>query len=163
MAALQCTAAREWWLTVSDVLVVTWDYVSDIFSTTYWTTVSNFNIPTFRCAVGMHKHCNFWCIKIFYVQDRNTRAFIPSLEPHILIKQEYHHCDKMLARVLFHICVIPQVLSTQWTMIVINRLRRSPLPLYFSKRGAYWDRLCRDVVGWLSRACTVAKRCILGL
>jgi len=33
--------------------------------------------------------------------------------------------------------------------------------LYFSKRGAYWDRLCRDVVGrwlvgWLSRACTVA-------
>ena len=36
--------------------------------------------------------------------------------------------------------------------------------LYFSKRGAYCDRLCRDVVGrWLSRACTVAKRCILGL
>ena len=40
--------------------------------------------------------------------------------------------------------------------------------LYFSKRGAYSDRLCRDVVGrwslvgWLSRACTVAKRCILG-
>jgi len=40
--------------------------------------------------------------------------------------------------------------------------------LYVSKRGAYWDRLCRDVVGWLvgrwsSRACTVAKRCIMGL
>ena len=35
--------------------------------------------------------------------------------------------------------------------------------LYFRKRGAYWDRLCRDVVGWLSRACTVAKQCILGL
>jgi len=36
--------------------------------------------------------------------------------------------------------------------------------LYFSKRGAYRDRMCRDVVGrWLSRACTVAKRCILGL
>ena len=36
--------------------------------------------------------------------------------------------------------------------------------LYVSKRGAYWDRLCRDIVGrWLSRACTVAKRCILGL
>jgi len=35
--------------------------------------------------------------------------------------------------------------------------------LYFSKRGAYWDRLCRDVVGWLSCTCTVAKRCILGL
>ena len=35
--------------------------------------------------------------------------------------------------------------------------------LYVSKRGAYWDRMCRDVVGWLSRACTVAKRCILGL
>ena len=35
--------------------------------------------------------------------------------------------------------------------------------LYFSKRGAYSDRLCRDVVGWLSRACTVAKECILGL
>jgi len=35
--------------------------------------------------------------------------------------------------------------------------------LYVSKRGAYWDRLCHDVVGRLSRACTVAKRCILGL
>ena len=41
--------------------------------------------------------------------------------------------------------------------------------LYVSKRGAYCDRLCRDIVGrwlvgrWLSRACTVAKRCILGL
>ena len=36
--------------------------------------------------------------------------------------------------------------------------------LYVSKRGAYSDRLCRDVVGrWLSRACTVAKWCILGL
>jgi len=40
--------------------------------------------------------------------------------------------------------------------------------LYFSKRGAYCDRLCHDVVGrwlvgWLSRACTVAKWCILGL
>ena len=36
--------------------------------------------------------------------------------------------------------------------------------LYVSKRDAYWDRLWRDVVGrWLSRACTVAKRCILGL
>jgi len=40
--------------------------------------------------------------------------------------------------------------------------------LYVSKRGAYWDRLCRDVVGrWLvgrlSRTCTVAKWCILVL
>ena len=42
----------------------------------------------------------------------------------------------------------------------INQLLSASL--YFSKRGAYWDRLCRDV-GWLSRACTVAKRCILGL
>jgi len=25
--------------------------------------------------------------------------------------------------------------------------------LYFSKRGAYWDRLCRDVVGWLVVGC----------
>jgi len=33
--------------------------------------------------------------------------------------------------------------------------------LYVSKRGAYWDKLCRDVVGWL--VVTVAKRCILGL
>jgi len=47
--------------------------------------------------------------------------------------------------------------------------------LYFSKRGTYWhipthtDLLTQGcvvtslVVGWLSRACTVAKRCILGL
>ena len=25
--------------------------------------------------------------------------------------------------------------------------------LYVSKRGAYWDRLCRDVVGWLVVGC----------
>jgi len=49
------------------------------------------------------------------------------------------------------------------------RYRFLSASLYVSKRGAYWDRLCRDVVGrwlvgrWLSRACTVAKRCILGL
>ena len=50
---------------------------------------------------------------------------------------------------------------SQWCMSFVQFLSAS---LYFSKRGAYWDRLCRDVVGrWLSRACTVAKRCILGL
>jgi len=57
------------------------------------------------------------------------------------------------------------------TPYVITYLTTSEMPpthflsasLYFSKRGAYWDRLCRDVFGWLSRACTVAKRCILGL
>ena len=37
-----------------------------------------------------------------------------------------------------------------------------------SKRVTSWDRLCRDVVGWLvvgwsSRTCTVARQCILGL
>jgi len=32
--------------------------------------------------------------------------------------------------------------------------------LYVSKRGAYWDRLCRDVVGCLSRACTVCGQSI---
>ena len=51
-----------------------------------------------------------------------------------------------------------------WRNIATTFLSAS---LYFSKRDAYWDRLCRDVVGrwlvgWLSRACTVAKRCILG-
>jgi len=40
--------------------------------------------------------------------------------------------------------------------------------LYVSKRGAYWDRLCRDwsLVGWLVVGCharALAKRCILGL
>jgi len=55
-----------------------------------------------------------------------------------------------------------------WT---VQRWVKNPFlsaSLYFSKRGAYWHRLCRDVVsrwslviGWLSRACTVAKRCIL--
>jgi len=54
--------------------------------------------------------------------------------------------------------------------IQVGQIKRGQLTflsasLYFSKRGAYWDRLCRDslVVGWLSGACTVAKRCILGL
>jgi len=61
-----------------------------------------------------------------------------------------------------------------YIQIIINLLLLLLLlsaSLYVSKRGAYWDRLCRDVVGrwlvgrwlvgWLSRACTVAKRCIL--
>ena len=65
------------------------------------------------------------------------------------------------------------IYSRQWltwifalTFFLCILLRAS---LYVSKRGAYWDRLCRDVVGrwlvgrWLSRACTVAKRCILCL
>jgi len=59
-----------------------------------------------------------------------------------------------------------------WLQLVIKfqrQVRFLSASLYVSKRGAYWDRLCRDVVGrwwlvgWLSRACTVAKRCILGL
>jgi len=41
------------------------------------------------------------------------------------IKEEYHHCDKKLARLLFRLCVMPHLLSAQRTMSVINRLRRS--------------------------------------
>jgi len=54
------------------------------------------------------------------------------------------------------------VVSFNGTKRRVEFLRAS---LYVSKRGAYWDRLCRDVVGrWLVvNACTVAKRCILGL
>ena len=52
------------------------------------------------------------------------------------------------------------VIVTTIVTIIIILLSAS---LYFRKRGAYWDRLCRDVVGWLSRACTVSKQCILGL
>ena len=59
----------------------------------------------------------------------------------------------------------PKIKSVQhYKIYVVSFLSAS---VYFSKRGAYWDRLCRDVVGrWLSRSCTpctVAKRCILGL
>ena len=50
-----------------------------------------------------------------------------------------------------------------WLLLCSMLLLLLSASLYFSKRDAYWDRLCRDVVGWLSRACTVAKRCILGL
>ena len=38
-------------------------------------------------------------------------------------------------------CVIG--LSLTWDLSFVSA------SLYVSKRGAYWDRLCRDVVGWL--------------
>jgi len=41
------------------------------------------------------------------------------------IKQEYRHCEKKLARLLFDFGVITKMLSTQQTMIVSNRFRRS--------------------------------------
>jgi len=55
-----------------------------------------------------------------------------------LTKQKYRHCDKKLARLLFDFHIIPQLLSTQRTMSVNNRLRRSHSidstcgPTYFS-------------------------------
>jgi len=40
--------------------------------------------------------------------------------------REYYHCGKKLTRLLFDFgIIIPQVLSTQWTMSVNNRLRQS--------------------------------------
>ena len=71
-----------------------------------------------------------------------------------------------------HLCRFPSKLVRSVTRIILYTMEVAvqqlyvflSASLYFSKRGAYWDRLCRDVVGhWLSRACTVAKRCILGL
>jgi len=66
---------------------------------------------------------------------------------------------------LFNFCIIFSSTSSSRTVLHINLVDMQFLSasLYFCKRGAYWDRLCRDVVGWLSRACTVAKRYILGL
>ena len=62
--------------------------------------------------------------------------------------------------VVFKLHGLRDVCFVSVTLLPLELLSTS---LYFSKRGAYWDRLCRDVVGWLSRACTVAKQCILGL
>ena len=63
------------------------------------------------------------------------------------------------------VALVSKILAIRaWLLMLILFLVLLSASLYFSKRGAYWDRLCRDVVGrWLSRACTVAKRCILGL
>ena len=42
--------------------------------------------------------------------------------------------------------------------VIHNRtLRILSASLYFSKRGAYWDRLCRDVVGRWSLVCCHAR------
>jgi len=43
----------------------------------------------------------------------------------MLQEQEYRHCYKKMARLLFHFRVIGQVLSSQRTMSVIITLRRS--------------------------------------
>ena len=66
-----------------------------------------------------------------------------------------------------HLMLLKQQLWLRTSVAVMKHCFLST-SLYVTKRGAYWDRLCRDVVGrwlvgWLSRACTVAKRCILGL
>ena len=59
---------------------------------------------------------------------------------------------------------LPEHIRRQSTPATFRRHLKTFLSASLSKRGAYWDRLCRDVVGcWSSRACTVAKRCILGL
>ena len=69
----------------------------------------------------------------------------------------------------FLMCTSMTSLSQSWPLtlcalhVLVLLLLLLSASLYVSKRGAYWDRLCRDVVGWLSRVCTVAKRCILGL
>jgi len=55
-------------------------------------------------------------------------------------------------RLVIDDCLAVIQLLGNWLAQFINFLSAS---LYFSKRGAYWDRLCRDVVGrWLSRVCT---------
>ena len=77
-----------------------------------------------------------------------------------------HHAAADCLSVCLSVCLMSCLcIVSKWRNIFLHFLSAS---LYVSKRGAYWDRLCRDVVGrwlvgWLSRACTVAKRCILGL
>ena len=44
-------------------------------------------------------------------------------------------------------------LRIKWKILIINSQHKRAwflsASLYVSKRGTYWDRLCRDVVGWL--------------
>ena len=65
-------------------------------------------------------------------------------------------CGVHLSECLSHSCIL-----SKWVNIFTNFFHhRVATPfyflsasLYFSKRGAYWDRLCRDVVGRWSVGC----------
>ena len=105
------------------------------------------------------------------------RAPSATLHPWIVSGRLWKHfCLHLILYIFIAACTVSLVLVCSLygalkivvTLLLLLLLLLSA-SLYFSKRGAYWDRLCRDVVGrwllvgWLSRACTVAKRCILGL
>jgi len=100
---------------------------------------------------------------LYIRRRRTTRLFVPWPHAHPYqtpgsASEDYIQKSICVAVLLSHTSML--LTGIYWfSASVVAFLSAS---LYFSKRGAYWDRLCRDVVGWLSRACTVAKRCILG-
>ena len=54
---------------------------------------------------------------------------------------QYHYCKSHQSKTWRFIRLV------KWLVFIGNLLLSASL--YVSKRGAYWDRLCRDVVGWL--------------
>ena len=106
--------------------------------------------------------------------DRGTPKCVPSLLDMIELMRAIQPANSPDAPPVVIHCrqVYRHVYHTDWLKRYVICWLFLSTSLYVSKRGAYWDRLCRDVVGWLvvgwlvgwlSRACTVAKRCILGL
>ena len=135
----------------------------------------------FCASVHFSNHSEAAVISWVYI----WASHLPPHKPYIFLPSECHLFLKVVETILtcfalavkqnwaqpvsqfsILILVLPHI-----HLIILILLSAS---LYVSKRGAYSDRLCRDVVGrwlvgrlvvgrWLSRACTVAKRCILGL
>jgi len=125
------------------------------------TSINSKNVPD-QQPLQCHHFPNFLCLLScpWWAYCNHTDAHIRTstntqdvcFSTVILFFSVVAHVEPLSYGGTYHLCSLP-----------CEMVRFLSASLYFSKRGAYWDRLCRDVVGWLSCACTVAKRCILGL
>ena len=113
----------------------------------------------------VHKKRRSMCFAVIFCVD--VALNVPELHVRMLFSTQFWSCDQHSLPVIHYLHSGADVIwCVALTCVFFSVLLSASL--YVSKRGAYWDRLCRDVVGrwlvgWLSHVCTVAKRCILGL
>ena len=89
-------------------------------------------------------YITIWHYSLFYICSLYTKLTVHTVTPPMIFLYIHNESE-----------TVWPVLSMYWLFLSASS--------YVSKRGAYWDRLCRDVVGrwlvgrWSSRACTVAR------
>ena len=94
-------------------------------------------IPTLVHVIGSSTGDDLWTFK-----DRRRRRDLREISRTTTLPLSTSSCDIWLH--------MPIHSARCWHSSSIAYLSAS---LYVSKRGAYWDRLCRDVVGWLIIGC----------